>query len=180
MARPPKYATEDDKPVSVTFRIPRDLYDKAQQHAHMRQTTLTELVLDGLRWRLETPTDPRDILATQDSTVMQELRQMIADEVQAALAAQRCQASESTPARQREDNSKTQHYRNATPGQASAPQPGPSLVTEPARPAPGHFKLTARQAAALRAKRARGTPMKVLMEEYSISKATLFRYLKER
>ena len=54
MARAPKYATEDDKPVSVTFRIPRDLYDKTQQHAHMRQTTLTELVLDGLRWRLET------------------------------------------------------------------------------------------------------------------------------
>jgi hypothetical protein len=54
--------------------------------------------------------------------------------------------------------------------------------SEPARPrpAPGHFKLTARQAAALRAKRARGTPMKVLMEEYGISKATLFRYLKER
>jgi hypothetical protein len=59
---------------------------------------------------------------------------------------------------------------------------GHGVVTEPARtrPAPGHFKLTARQGAGLRAKRARGTPMKVLMEEYGISKATLFRYLKER
>ena len=168
--------------MSVTLRIPRDLYDQAQHHAKMRQTTLTQLVIEGLQMRLETTTDPRDILASQDNTVMQELRQMITDEVQAALAAQHFQASESTPARQGEDNSKTQHYSNATQGQAYALEPGHSLVPEPARtrPAPGHFKLTARQAAALRAKRARGTPMKVLMEEYGISKATLFRYLKER
>ena len=105
---------------------------------------------------------------------------MLAEEVQVALAAQHFQASESTPAQQGKDNSKTRHYSNAKPGQASAPKPGHSLVTEPARSAPGDFKLTARQAAALRAKRARGTPMKVLMEEYGISKATLFRYLKER
>jgi hypothetical protein len=87
MARPPKYASEEDKPVSVTLRLPRDLYDQAQQHAKRRQTTLTELVREGLQLRLETPTDPRDILATQDITVMQEVRQMIADEVQAPLAA---------------------------------------------------------------------------------------------
>lgn len=97
MARPPKYAREEDKPVSVTLRLPRDLYDQAQQHAKRRQTTLTELVREGLQLRLETPTDPRDILATQDSTVMQELRQMIADEVQAALAAQRERAPAQPP-----------------------------------------------------------------------------------
>ena len=87
MARPPKYASLEEKPVSVTLRIPRDLYDHAQQHAKRRQTTLTELVREGLQMRLETPTDPRDILATQDNTVMQELRQMIADEVQRLAAA---------------------------------------------------------------------------------------------
>jgi hypothetical protein len=43
---------------------------------------------------------------------------------------------------------------------------------------PGQYKLTPRQVAALRAKRQRGAPIKALMEEYSISKATLFRYLK--
>jgi hypothetical protein len=31
----------------------------------------------------------------------------------------------------------------------------------------------------MREKRAAGTPIKVLMEEYDISTATLFRYLKE-
>lgn len=131
MARPPKYASLEEKPVSVTLRIPRDLYDHAQQHAKRRQTTLTELVREGLQMRLETPTDPRDILATQDNTVMQELRQMIADEVQAALAAQRFQTPETTARRQRAAISKTKHYSNALQEQTYAPAPGHSLLTEP-------------------------------------------------
>ena len=134
MARPPKYASEEDKPVSVTLRLPRDLYDQAQQHAKRRQTTLTELVREGLQLRLETPTDPRDILATQDITVMQELRQMIAEEVHAALTAQ---TSETTATRQREDKSKAEHYRNAPQEQTYEPEPGHSLVTEPAPPRRG-------------------------------------------
>ena len=72
----PKYATDHDKPISVTMRFPRALYDQAQHHAQRRQTTLTELVLEGVQLRLDTPTDPRDILVSQDNTVMQELRQM--------------------------------------------------------------------------------------------------------
>ena len=60
---------------------------------------------------------------------MQELRQMIAEEVQAALAAQ---TSETTATRQREDKSKAQHYSNATQEQTYEPEPGHSLVTEPA------------------------------------------------
>ena len=107
MARPPKYATEDEKPVSVTLRIPRDLYDQTQHLAKMRQTTLTELVLEGLRLRLETPTDPRDILASQDIAVMQELKQMIAAEVQAALAAQDFHVPETTPPQKTDRNSNT-------------------------------------------------------------------------
>ena len=43
----------------------------------------------------------------------------------------------------------------------------------------GGLKLTPRQAKALRAKRARGVPVKALMEEYGVSKATVFRYLAE-
>jgi hypothetical protein len=45
------------------------------------------------------------------------------------------------------------------------------------RSAGGQYKLTSRQIASLRAKRARGVPIKVLMDEFGISKATLFRYL---
>src|SRR6266851_217452 len=43
----------------------------------------------------------------------------------------------------------------------------------------GGLKLTPRQGKALRAKRARGVPVKALMEEYGVSKATVFRYLAE-
>ena len=87
MARPLKYATESDKPVSISLRIPRTLYEQAQQHAQKRRTTLTELVIEGLRWRLETPTDPRDVVASRDITVMQDLEQMIDARVYAVLEA---------------------------------------------------------------------------------------------
>jgi predicted DNA binding protein len=53
-------------------------------------------------------------------------------------------------------------------------QPSPALHTRP-----GQNKLTPRQVASLRAKRARRVPIKSLMEEYGISKATVFRYLQE-
>jgi len=137
MARPPKYASEEEKPVSVTLRIPRTLYDQAQQHAKRRQTTLTELMVEGLQMRLETPIDPRDVLATQDITVMQELRQLIAAEVQAALVAQSFKAPATTPARQREPKSKTEHYSNGAPAHAYEPALGHSIVTEPTSPHKG-------------------------------------------
>jgi hypothetical protein len=121
MARPPKYASEEDKPVSVTLRIPRTLYDQAQQHTKRRQTTLTELMVEGLQMRLETPIDPRDVLATQDITVMQELRQMIAEEVHAALAAQSFKAPATPPAQPRAHKSKTSHYSNAASAHAYEP-----------------------------------------------------------
>ena len=88
MARPPKYASENDKPVGISLRIPRDVYDQAQHHARMRQMTLTSLVVEGLRLRLETPLDPRDIVASQDNTVMRELEAMIDARIKAILAAQ--------------------------------------------------------------------------------------------
>lgn len=87
MARPPKY-TDTDKPVSVSLRIPRDVYDQAQHHARMRRMTLTELIVEGLRLRLETPLDPRDIVVSQNDTVMHELQAMIDARIKAILAAQ--------------------------------------------------------------------------------------------
>jgi hypothetical protein len=86
MARPPKYS-DDTKPASVSLRIPRDVYDQVQHLARMRNTTLTELIVEGLRLRLETPVDPRDILVSQDNTVMQELQEMIDARIAVALAA---------------------------------------------------------------------------------------------
>jgi hypothetical protein len=85
--RPPTYLSDDEKPVSVSLRIPRELYEQAQRYVGMRRTTLTELLLDGLRLRLETPADPRELLLSHSSdTVMQQLQELVNAAVQAALA----------------------------------------------------------------------------------------------
>src|SRR3989440_6351647 len=82
MARPPTYHSDDERPTTVSVRIPRELYHQAKAYAVQRRTTITELLLDGLRLRLETPTDPRDIVVSQDTTVLQELQEMIRAAVQ--------------------------------------------------------------------------------------------------
>ena len=87
MARPAKYLADTERPVSLSLRIPRDIYDQAQHLAHMRRTSLTEIVIEGLRLRLDTPDDPRDIVVSQDITAMQELERMIDERISAALAA---------------------------------------------------------------------------------------------
>jgi hypothetical protein len=98
MARRPKYTRDDEKPVSVSLRLPRDLYDQAQHHADRRRTTLTALMVEGLRLSLETPLDSRDIVVLHDNTVRQELEKIIDARIQAALAAQRILTLDSTPA----------------------------------------------------------------------------------
>jgi hypothetical protein len=57
----------------------------------------------------------------------------------------------------------------------------PATAPHPAtlRLLPGQRKLTRRQAAALRAQRASGAPIKALMQDYGLSKATVHRYLKQ-
>ena len=74
--RPPTYHAEEERPVSVSLRIPKALYVQAQHYAGQRRLTLTELLLDGLQMRLETPTDPRELFVSDESnTVLQQLRE---------------------------------------------------------------------------------------------------------
>ena len=47
--------------------------------------TLTEFILDGIRLRLETPADPRDMILSDDNTVIRELQEMIRTQVQAEI-----------------------------------------------------------------------------------------------
>jgi hypothetical protein len=85
--RPPTYLSDAEKPVSVSLRIPRELYDQAQQYVRMRRMTLTELLIEGLRLSLETPADPRELVLSNDSnTVMQHIQELVNAAVQAALA----------------------------------------------------------------------------------------------
>lgn len=87
--RPPTYQSTDERPVSVSLRIPKALYDQAQQWVRLRRMTLTEALLAGLQLWLETPTGPRDLVLTDDSnTVIQQLQEMVDAAVQHALAKQ--------------------------------------------------------------------------------------------
>jgi hypothetical protein len=64
---------------------------------------------------------------------------------------------------------------------ASARQPLADMAVEPStppRPPRGRRQLTPRQVRALRDKHLRGVPVPALMEEYSLSRASVFRYLR--
>jgi len=74
--RPFTYQHEDEKPVTVSLRIPRDLYERMSRYAARHRQSVTELLLDGLTWRLEQD-DPRGEsmgdISYYDNTVLQEL-----------------------------------------------------------------------------------------------------------
>ena len=93
LGRPSVYQSDAEKPVTVSLRLPRDVYEQAQRYVGMRlPMTLTDLLLDGLRLRLDTPADPRDLILSDDNTVIQELQEMVEAAVQRALAKQRTTA----------------------------------------------------------------------------------------
>ena len=93
LGRPSVYQSDAEKPVTVSLRLPRDVYEQAQRYVGMRlPMTLTDLLLDGLRLRLDTPADPRDLILSDDNTVIQKLQEMVEAAVQRALAKQRTTA----------------------------------------------------------------------------------------
>jgi hypothetical protein len=89
MARPPTYQSDEEKPVSVSLRVPKALYGRVQQHVQRRRMTLTEAILDGLTLWLDTPADPRDVRVSQENTVMQEWEAMVDARIEAALVRER-------------------------------------------------------------------------------------------
>jgi hypothetical protein len=66
-----------------------------------------------------------------------------------------------------------------TGGVTEGPRDTQATNTPATRHVPGKNKLEPLKAAEMRGKRAAGTPVETLMQEYGISRATLFRYLKE-
>jgi Arc/MetJ-type ribon-helix-helix transcriptional regulator len=174
--RPFEYQSEEERPVTVSLRIPRELYEPVQQRVQLRRTTLTEAIKDALGLWLEKPLDPRDLISSDDNTVIRELEEMVEAAVQRALAKERAalgalDTSTSTPASEAAPQPGVDlSYNDNTVLQEEAPQRSPRR---------GGLKLTPQQAAALRAKRQQGTPIKALVEEYGISRATVHRYLQE-
>jgi hypothetical protein len=76
LGRPFTYQSEDERPVTVSLRIPRDLHERMSRYASIHRQSVTELLLDGLKWRLGQD-DPRQQsisdLSYYDNTVLQEL-----------------------------------------------------------------------------------------------------------
>ena len=80
------FQSKDEWAHVVSLRVPRDVYDQVQRYLKMHpRMTLTEFILDGIRLRLETPADPRDIILSDDNTVIRELQDMIRAQVQAEI-----------------------------------------------------------------------------------------------
>jgi len=174
--RPFVYQSDTEKPVTVSLRLPRELYDQVERYVKRHPgMTLTEFVLDGIQLRLDTPADPRDLILSDDNTVIQEMQEMIRAAVQAEIGklsdflGPRSSILGAPPAPEAPAPPDDLSYNDNTVLQEETPQRSPRR---------GGLKLTPQQEAALRAKRKQGTPVKKLMEEYGISKATLFRYLK--
>jgi hypothetical protein len=166
----------DEGKEALTVWLSRDTKLRLEDLASIWHTTTSEMVEQALAQfhpgnppRIGNGTDTAQIQALMQDMVraiLPELREQMLQELRGdmAVADMNGNVTETLP---------TQQYEV---------EPDHSVITEPARtrPAPGQYKLTPRQVASLRKKRQRGTPMKALMEEYGISKATLFRYLKER
>ena len=70
----------------ASLRLPRDVYDRVARYVKRHPgMTLTAFFLEGARLRLDTPADPRDILLSDDNTVIQEVQEMIRAAVQAEI-----------------------------------------------------------------------------------------------
>lgn len=77
VGHPVVYQSAEERPITVSVRLPRVLAEQARRYARRHQTTLSALLLDGLQLRLDTPADPRDLIVSDDNTVIQELQEMI-------------------------------------------------------------------------------------------------------
>ena len=52
VGRPATYAPEDKRPVTVSLRIPYYLAVQMKRYASIHRQSITELLLDGLKWRI--------------------------------------------------------------------------------------------------------------------------------
>jgi hypothetical protein len=83
--RKPVYQSKDEWAVVISLRVPRDLEKQLKGYARIHRQSVTEVVLEGIRMRLETPADPRDMILSDDNTVRHALQEMIRAQVQAEI-----------------------------------------------------------------------------------------------
>jgi len=143
-----------------------DSIDTQELHALQRERDMLRLERDLLRQQLEA-SQMREQAAVEREREAREERQA-AREREALLLRMMEQAQ------QRYDRLLEVPRSSQTSSSEASWQPEADMV---ARPAPGRRKLTPRQQRALRDKHLRGVPIAVLMDEYGISRASVFRYL---
>lgn len=85
LGRPFVYQSEDEKPVTVSLRLERSLYEQVQQRIRVKRMTITEAIKDALQLWLEMPEDPRDVILSDNNTVIPELEHMIQERVDKAV-----------------------------------------------------------------------------------------------
>jgi hypothetical protein len=59
-----KYQSDEEKPVTISMRLPKELHSRLEQYASEHRQSISELVRDGLEWRLSDG-DPRGLGATR-------------------------------------------------------------------------------------------------------------------
>lgn len=57
--RPFTYQEGDEKPVTISMRLPKALHTRLERYAKQHRQSVSELVRDGIEMRLETDADPR-------------------------------------------------------------------------------------------------------------------------
>jgi hypothetical protein len=66
VGRQPKYQSEEEKPVTVSLRIPREWHDRLRRYASIHRQSISELLLDGLKTRLGQSADPRELSVSEE------------------------------------------------------------------------------------------------------------------
>jgi hypothetical protein len=83
-----RYQSDAEKPVMLSLRVPRDLYDRLERYASEHRQSVTALVKDGIELRLEIDADPRSGRSgsTTDATLGQIDGASLLRDMQATLA----------------------------------------------------------------------------------------------
>ena len=191
----------------VTIRLPDDLYTQLAARGSQGQplaAIVRQALIDYLARQPDHPTSAADLEETVAALAasMQDLREQVqtlttrldalaatqpplaASDALLAASGQPAAVSTVSSAAEWQPEAATETPTAADIAPTAEPTPADSSADRVPTPADsprgqprGQRKLTATQRRELHRKRARGTPMKALMEEYGLSRATLYRYL---
>jgi hypothetical protein len=86
LGRPFVYQSDEERPITISVRLPKDLYDKLQRYAHIHRQHISDIVKEGLEIRLEQYADPRDLLlgVEDDEAALQDLAARVAQLLEAS------------------------------------------------------------------------------------------------